>query len=533
VRNSLIANKLFGSQVRLLRIPRSFFPGKAVFARAILAVASVGLLHAAPVRAAADSHLYTLATDQSQGTNVTTLVNGGDGAIYGTTETGAYNSTNPSLIGGGNIFRLAADGTFVIIHSLDDFSWSDEVNTDGIFPYGLMLGPDSALYGFAEAGGPNGTGTVFRVTTDGTFSVVYAFPGFDPCGCKANLGGAYPNSLFWGADGAFYGTTHSGGANSYGSFFKLTADGVYTDLFDFSTLSPRILAQGGDGNFYGAAGVVGVAGGAPIFKLTPEGTYSVIHLLGSTQASEGAWVGAMVYGADGNLYVATLTNEGDPNGNGAILRVGQNGSTTILHSFSPIITSLFWQGIFYGGWVREAMNLNAEGAGPMSLIQTADGALITALLEQGPDSGGAVASMTPDGVFNVLHTYGYNTPEANPSPTLVADGGDGSILVASHGNSIFKLQPTAPVSVIASFSPSTVSLGQRTTLSWSSTGAVSCKISGDYVDTLSNITATSSSHAVTTYSKQTRKPAEFFAVVNCVTADGKTMANATATLTVQ
>jgi hypothetical protein len=115
----------------------------------------------------------------------------------------------------------------------------------------------------------------------------------------------------------------------------------------------------------------------------------------------------------------------------------------------------------------------------------------------------------------------------------VADAGDGSVVLATASDGFFNLQPTAPLSVTASFSPSTVSLYKSSKLTWSSTGAASCKISGDYLKTLKTATATSGTRTVWTFSTKTRLPAQFFAVVNCVSADGNSVANTTATLTVQ
>src|SRR5688572_805293 len=50
----------------------------------------------------------------------------------------------------------------------------------------LIQGSDGALYGTARNGGPAAHGTLFRIASDGTFSVVHAFgairDGADPLG---------------------------------------------------------------------------------------------------------------------------------------------------------------------------------------------------------------------------------------------------------------------------------------------------------------------------------------------------------------
>ena len=45
--------------------------------------------------------------------------------------------------------------------------------------------------------------------------------------------GANSNSLVQGTDGNLYGTTQSGGANSAGTVFKITAGGTMTTLYNF------------------------------------------------------------------------------------------------------------------------------------------------------------------------------------------------------------------------------------------------------------------------------------------------------------
>ena len=61
--------------------------------------------------------------------------------------------------------------------------------------------------------------------------------------------------LVQGIDGNFYGTTVGGGANQFGTVFKITPTGTFTVLHSFNTTdgaNPRsALVQGRDGNFYG------------------------------------------------------------------------------------------------------------------------------------------------------------------------------------------------------------------------------------------------------------------------------------------
>jgi uncharacterized repeat protein (TIGR03803 family) len=112
---------------------------------------------------------------------------------------------------------------------------------NGDLPYGqLIQATDGNLYGTTyEAGaGPCsigttevGCGTVFKISTDGTFSSLYSF-----CSQPNCADGSYPQAgLVQATDGNFYGTTWTGGANNVGTVFRLTPGGTLTTLYSFCT----------------------------------------------------------------------------------------------------------------------------------------------------------------------------------------------------------------------------------------------------------------------------------------------------------
>ena len=71
-----------------------------------------------------------------------------------------------------------------------------------------MLGTDGNFYGTTYLGGNNnGAGTVFKITTQGMLTTLYAFCAQTNCTDGANPGTA----LLQSTDGNFYGTTYSGG----------------------------------------------------------------------------------------------------------------------------------------------------------------------------------------------------------------------------------------------------------------------------------------------------------------------------------
>ncbi len=119
------------------------------------------------------------------------LIQASDGNYYGVTYTGGANNE-------GVIFKITSSGTYTVLHSLNN------ANGDGQSPNSsLVQGTDSKLYG-VTAQGPSGVnGTIFSITTTGTFKLLHTFAGTD---------GANPSTpLIQNTNGVFYGATTNGG----------------------------------------------------------------------------------------------------------------------------------------------------------------------------------------------------------------------------------------------------------------------------------------------------------------------------------
>ena len=189
------------------------------------------------------------------GIEPTSLIQGRDGALYGTTKNGGANATQ--FTSPGTVFRIQTDGTgFAIIHSFLPTSTRPSPY-DGALPDSpLIHAADGFLYGASRSGGQTLDGCVFRMRTDGSaFEVIYSFLRAAP----AN--GTEPkDAFFMGSDGALYGRTISGGTNNNGVIYKLRPDGtgfkVVANNPGFA--SYNALMQGRDGALYGAA-----SGGTP------------------------------------------------------------------------------------------------------------------------------------------------------------------------------------------------------------------------------------------------------------------------------
>ncbi len=91
---------------------------------------------------------------------------------------------------------------------------------------------DSAgnLYGTTYSGGANGYGTVFKIGLDGTESVLHSFVGSPGNGMSPQAGLTMDSAenLYW--------TTNAGGlgGDDFGTVFKINADGTETVLHFFT-----------------------------------------------------------------------------------------------------------------------------------------------------------------------------------------------------------------------------------------------------------------------------------------------------------
>ena len=217
------------------------------------------------------------------------LVLGSDGYFYGTTDDGGTNDD-------GTVFKISTNG---VLTSLYSFSI-----TYGAAPSGLVQGSDGNFYGTTYYGGTSGIGhtsgygTVFKISPNGALTTLYAF------GTVTNadgqpLDGASPAAgLVLGSDGYFYGTTDDGGTNDDGTVFKISTNGALTTLYAFGTVRNAngdpldgaypfaALVQGSDGNFYGTTGGGGTYDDGTVFRLTigpqpqltliPSGPYMIL-----------------------------------------------------------------------------------------------------------------------------------------------------------------------------------------------------------------------------------------------------------------
>src|SRR5262249_6116892 len=163
---------------------------------------------------------------------------------------------------------LARDGTLSVLHTFG-------VDGDGLYPNVLVRDGAGNLYGVTTGGGvsvgcpfSNGCGTLFKVTPDGTETILHSFQG--------GTDGSLPYGLDIDGAGNLYGVTGYGGfkirQRGFGTVFEMTADGTYSILYAFKggadgEVPIGDLARDGAGNLYGVTSDAGVDNGA-VFKLT-------------------------------------------------------------------------------------------------------------------------------------------------------------------------------------------------------------------------------------------------------------------------
>jgi uncharacterized repeat protein (TIGR03803 family) len=193
------------------------------------------------------------------------MIQGSDGNLYGTTAGGG--TSTGCLSGCGTIFRFApSNGIEIVLYSF--------VGTTGAYPYASLIENGGNFYGTTAAGGStvfcsSGCGAVFMFSpSSGIETPLYLFGSFNGDG-ENPYGGLIQDSA-----GNLYGTTYAGGTGSDGMAFKVTSGGTYTVLYNFGSFSgdgqnPNAsLIQNSSGAFYGTTINGGTANDGTVFEFT-------------------------------------------------------------------------------------------------------------------------------------------------------------------------------------------------------------------------------------------------------------------------
>jgi uncharacterized repeat protein (TIGR03803 family) len=257
-------------------------------------------------------------------------------------------------------------------------------NPDGASPMAGLVAVGTTLYGTAAFGGTNEWGTIFSISTDGVFTVLYNFP--------AGAYGPVPLGTLTASRNTLYGTTVYGGnqLNQYGvgggTVFCVNTDGSgFAVLHNFTVLNSQDVNSDGaepysglvlsGSTLYGTTTMGGTGGRGTLFAVNTNGTgFTVLHKFTATPSSppftnaDGGAPETTLLLLDDTLYGTTVT--GGVYGYGVVFAVGTNGTNfRVLHAFdgtdgdSPSTPLTLYGSTLYGGTESNIFALNTDGTG--------------------------------------------------------------------------------------------------------------------------------------------------------------------------
>ena len=217
-----------------MRFPRRQDLAQGI-ARGTVAVLTLMLLTALaeprPALAQTESVLYSFCSVSNcaaGSTPIGGLVADTVGNLYGTTLYGGANSSGG--VAGGAVFKLNPAGDESVF-----YSFHNGFPNDGYFPYGpLTIDAQGNLYGTTELGGAHsihvahGDGIAFKVSPDGTETILHNFGAYKIDGVEPRGG------MVVDAKGNIYGSTFIGGASEFGTVFRITPEGTESVLHNFA-----------------------------------------------------------------------------------------------------------------------------------------------------------------------------------------------------------------------------------------------------------------------------------------------------------
>ncbi len=290
-----------------------------------LALAMFGTCGSAHARGA-ETVLYSFCSrgDCSDGENPGLgAIRDSSGNLYGTT-------TEGGMYGGGTVFEITSGGTFKVLYSFcSQFNCADGENPEA----GVIMDSSGNLYGTTTGGGAN-NGNVFKLATNGTETVLYNF-----CSKRHCRDGAEPLAgVIMDSSGNLYGAAASGGAYGSGTVFKIAANGVEKVLYSFTGGSDGLFPDTGlimdsAGNLYGTTQYGGASLSGNVFEVSPDGAFNVLYSFCSRpDCTDGSNPEAgLIMDNLGNLY--GTANAGGKYGYGTVFELATNGTETVLHSF--------------------------------------------------------------------------------------------------------------------------------------------------------------------------------------------------------
>lgn len=377
------------------------------------------------------------------------LIQASDGNFYGAAQLTTMGTSNPQ---GGTLYRLTPEGQFSLLFRFPQVG--NGAYPDGDNPAdGFVEANDGFLYGTTFDGGSHNSGVLFRIGKDGKgFSVVHSF-----CSAYLCADGDAPNALILGHDGALYGTTLTGGSmtsscepyGGCGTVFRFTpSSGKFETLFTFGG------SVNGGGFSAFPSGLLQTADGSfygtmsrAVFRLTPSRKFSTVYTLGGANGLPNIMTSPVIEASNGSLY-------------GSFTTYGENQLQFFRLSRS---------GASFRAFPSFGTDTNQQG--PPALVQASDGNLWdiesynNTIIAMSPASGAVLAAYSLDSI-------GASTTEASILQgadgklygTTILGGAVGGGKVAS--GTVWRLDAglPAPLPTVAAFSPSAGSAGTAVTI---------------------------------------------------------------------
>ena len=307
---------------------------------------------------------------------------------------------------------------------------------DGIDPSGT-LARDSAgnLFGVTQVGGTNAVGTIFKLDSSNTETILYNF-NLTPDAMLPLYGVIRNNSgtIYGPAEGGRYGS-----GNGDGVLFKLSATHKEAVLHSFGNGKDGLIPSGGlvedkNGNVYGVTLEGGTHGAGTIFKVTPAGKETILYNFGN---AAGTPEGSLLLDQHGNLFGTTV--EGGTNGFGTVFEFSAAGKFHVIYNFCTQV------------------HCTDGGQTATGVAQDSAGNLYGTTVNGGAFGQGTVYRVTLTGKETVMHSFGLGGGDGYfPESGLVSDGsgnfyGTTSVGGANGRGTIFKIDSTGNETTLHSF----------------------------------------------------------------------------------
>lgn len=299
------------------------------------------------------------------------LVQGNDGDFFGNSAAGGTSND-------GVIFKMTPSGAVTVLHNF--------AGTDGSKAYyPLIQASDGNLYGEAYTGGTDNAGVVFKITPEGTYTVLH-----NVNGTTDGTGPAY--GLVQATNGTLYGITSDISMGLDGTIFSVTTSGTFTTLYTFTggtdggnPLSP--MRQHTNGLLYGTTDVGSgnncltvvningeptVVGGCGVFYSLNIGAKPFVSLV-SAKGKEGAKIGILGQGFNSASVVkfdGTEATTSTPSGTTFITATVPAGALTGKVTVTTGATTLTSNDTFR---VAPTMSSFSPSDGPVETVVTING----------------------------------------------------------------------------------------------------------------------------------------------------------------